>query len=86
MKTRFAITYINKGGARALARGNQGRNHFDTIPEAVRHLNAIKNNNSIDTLISVYGKEGVESMGVSPIECYDHGDAVGVYVDVDEVI
>lgn len=75
MKTRYAITKIQRDGLRVLALANQGRNHFDTKPEAEQALQAILQNNSADTLKSVYGD--LLKMRVDPVECYDHGDAKG---------
>lgn len=78
MKTRYAITKINTYGLRVLAFANQGRNHFDTKAKAEAHLAAVLKNNSADTLRSVYGD--TTKMRVDPVECYDHGDAVGTVV------
>lgn len=76
---RYAITKINKDGDRVLAFANQGRNHFDTQEAAERHLRATLENNTADTLRSVYGD--VSKMEVRPVECYEHGDAIGIYFD-----
>lgn len=79
--TRFAITKMGKDGLRTLACANQGRNHFDTEEQAEAMLYAILRNptNSLETLRHVYGD--LSKMQVRPVECYEHGDAVGVYFD-----
>ena len=87
MKTRYAVTYIDEEyGLRKLARTNWGINHFDTPEGAFSHLKDMKENNSLELLESIYGKPGVESMGVSPIECYDHGDAISIFVKKEALI
>ena len=73
MKTLYAITHIDAHGMRALWRPNQGRNHYATIEQAEEALALFKTNNSPDRL----GKY----MQVRPVQCYDHGDAMGVYFD-----
>ena len=73
MKTRFAVTKIDKSGLRVLAFANQGRNHFDTQEAAEEYLRAVLSNNSKDTLASIYGDSS--KMKVLAVECYDHGDA-----------
>lgn len=73
MPTRYAITFIDKDGNRALAMANQSRNHFDTQKEADDYLTVMKSVNSADTLKSLFGD--IETLRADPIECYNHGDA-----------
>jgi hypothetical protein len=75
--TRYAITKVNKNGMRTLAFANQGRHHFDTEDAAYEMLRAITGTNSLETLHSVYGD--IKLMEVRPVECYEHGDAIGIY-------
>lgn len=76
----YAITYLDKDGARTLFRPNQGRNHFETRELAEKWLEAVKTNNTSDSLAQVtHGKP--ESLEVRTVECYEHGDAVGIYFD-----
>jgi hypothetical protein len=81
MKIMYALTFVNKDGFRILAQANQGRNHFKTKEEANQHLKAVIQNNSPSTLESIYGKEGLKTLEVRPVNCYDHGDAMGIYFD-----
>ena len=83
MKTqrRYTITYIYKDGLRKFARANQGRNHFDKESDAKEFLANTLKNNSIETLNSVYCD--YRTLRVDPIECYDHGDAISVYIKPD---
>lgn len=76
---RYAITKIDKGGMRSLATANQGRCFRDTPEDAQGHLAAILSNNSSDTLKSVYGD--ISKMEVRPVDCYENGDAKGIYFD-----
>lgn len=77
--TRYAITKIDKDGLRSLATANQGRYFHDTPESAETHLRAILSNNSYDTLKSVFGD--VSKMEVRPVDCYETGDAKGIYFD-----
>lgn len=82
MKTRYAITKVNRDGFRVLAFANQGRNHFDTKAAAEKHLRAVIANNSDDKVRMVYGD--VSKIRVDPVQCYDHGDAIASYIDTDK--
>lgn len=77
MKTRYAITHINREGLRVLSSANQGRNHFDTEQAAKNHLAAMlkPETNRPHVLASVFGRHYTETMRVDPVRCYDHGDA-----------
>lgn len=76
MKTRFVITKVS-GGLRVLATANQGRYHSDTREQAEAKLKTMLENNSESTMQSVFGKNYRKEMKVIPVQCYDHGDAVG---------
>lgn len=81
MKTMFAITHVNRDGMRQLSRANQGRCHFTTEVEASRYLELFKQNNAQTSLAQIYGAQSVGTFAVRPVECYDHGDAKGIYFD-----
>ncbi len=78
LKIMFAITR-RAGDHRCLACPNQGHNHFDTIDQAKKGLKALLSNNLIDTLRSTFGDP--ELLRVDPVVCYDHGDAIFVFLD-----
>jgi hypothetical protein len=73
MKTRYAITNINKDGLRILSFANQGRNHFDSREDAESWLSAMRGD--MRSLRVVLGEQ-VDTLRVDAVECYDHGDAV----------
>ena len=79
--TKYAITHINKDGMRTLTFANQGRNHYDTMTEAELALLTFK-----PGLERVIGAKGVASLEVRPVDCYDHGDAKGVWFDARETL
>lgn len=81
MKTLFALTHINTDGMRTLTRSNQGQNHFATKPEANNYLAQFIQNNSVDTLEQVFGNQALGTFQIWPVDCYDHGDAVGIFFD-----
>ncbi len=74
--TRYAVTAIGKDGLRSLCLPNQGRNHFDSKEAAEAWLAAFVGRHR-DLL--AHGRP--ETLEVRPVECYLHGDAVGVYFD-----
>lgn len=76
---RWAITHINQDGMRQLSFGNQGRWHYETALEAQQKLDAIKLHTPIDTLQMLYGDP--DTMQVRPVDCYENGDAKGIYFD-----
>jgi hypothetical protein len=75
-KIRFTITHVNADGLRALTLANQGRNHYDTREEADAALEKLKT-----SLRERILGDRADTLLVSEIECYGHGDAVGIYVD-----
>jgi len=79
MKTQFALTHINQDGMRQLTRPNQGRNHFSKLEDAENYF-ACLFNNSQTTLAKVYGKQSLGTFRIDPVECFDNGDAVGIYI------
>jgi len=77
----FALTHINRDGMRGLTRRNTGSSHFATQPEADQYLVDFNENNHESTLIQVFGKQSLGTFEIRPVECYMHGDAVGVWFD-----
>lgn len=76
---RYAITHVSrKSGLRVLTFANQGRKHFDTRQEAREHLEALK---GPDGLCRVLDPQEFLSLETREVECYDHGDAKGIYFD-----
>jgi hypothetical protein len=80
VKTRYAVTYKRADGLRTMVHGNQGRFLRDTREEAEQALRDLLANNSAERLVSVFGRQALGTFRVDPFECYDHGDAVGIYV------
>jgi len=73
MKNRYAITFVDKDGLRVLHAQNTSSNFFDTKKKADQRIKDMYENNSIDTLNSVYGVN--PQFKVLPIECYPSGDS-----------
>jgi len=76
MKTMFAITHVNKDGMRQLTFSNQGRNHYAIKEEAEKALQLFEPGLRAEILGA-----RADTLVVMPVECYDHGDAVGIYFD-----
>jgi hypothetical protein len=77
--TRFLLSYVNRDGIRTIFGANQGRNFFDTEGAAQKHMRAVLLNNAADKLTSTFGPLVIESLRVTPAECYENGDAFGIY-------
>ena len=75
MKTRYAITHVNRDRLRVLTFANQGRNHYDDRADAARRLASFLQGNPEQTLRDIYGDPAIGTFEVTPVECYDHGDA-----------
>lgn len=80
MKRMYVLTYLNVDGMRTFRR-NQGRDFFDTRAEAQTFLEAVTANNSRDNLAACYGPQALDTFQVRWVECYDNGDATGVWFD-----
>lgn len=74
MKTMYAITHISHG-LRRLTFANQGRNHYERPEQAQSALNRY-----LAGLRSAGTEMEMRTLQVRPVECYEHGDAVGIYV------
>jgi len=79
---KFNISFMDKNGLRTLSGPNQGRYFKDTREEAEKHLRDFLTNNSEERLADIYGKQAIGTFRVDEFDCYDHGDAKGIYVDI----
>lgn len=82
-RTRYAHTVIALDGLRTLAHTNQGRNHWDTAEQAQQALDDMCANNDrakMEQLWPLY-----ETLAVSPIACFAHGDAIGIYPENEQL-
>jgi hypothetical protein len=80
---RYVVTYINKDGVRELAHAMQGRHTYETPEAAQAWIDAATQNNSADTLRSVYGN--VSKLAVRPCHCWPvHFDPIGRYFDTED--
>lgn len=70
----YAITHINQDGMRTLTFANQGRNHYATRAEAVEAMHLYEP----DLRSKILG-ERANTLEVRETDCYDHGDAKGIY-------
>lgn len=75
MAIRYAITHVGKDGLRTLTFANQGRNHYVTREEAEALMALFA-----PGLRNVLGAK-TATLEVREVECYDHGDAKGIYFD-----
>ena len=75
---RYVITHINKGGMRTLISPAQGRYTYLTAEEAQTQINAIMENNSRDTILSLFGLP----LEVRFVECWaGHFDPKACWFD-----
>lgn len=75
---RYAITHVGGLNLRTLTLPNQGRYHFDTLAEAEAALASLKESLRAKVLGST-----ADTLEVREVDCYDHGDAKGIYFDVE---
>lgn len=73
MRIRFAITHVSDR-LRQLTFANQSRNFYDTHEQAQLALDAFKPSLR-DKLLG----DKADSLDVREVECYDNGDAIGIY-------
>jgi hypothetical protein len=77
MNARYVITFDAGDGTRRLAFPAQGRYTFSRREDAEYLLHGMRQNNSEERLVSLYGPKGGASLGVSEVECWpDHNDPV----------
>lgn len=74
---RYAITHVQRDGLRTLTFANQGRHHYETRAAADAALDAFRP--SLATRMP--GGADPATLKVCAVVCYDHGDAIGTYVD-----
>ena len=78
---RYNITCINKAGHRVLAApANQGHYFYDTREAAQAWLDACFQNTGEDRLVSIWGEQSRGTFRVDAFDCYENGDAKGIYV------
>lgn len=70
---RYTITAIKSDGLRHMAFDNNGRNTYATQQQAEEMLRNVINNNNAEDVAKKVG----DDLKVMPVECYDHGDAMG---------
>lgn len=76
--TRYVITHVDRNGMRTLAHPMQGRYTYATEAEATAALEAMLDNNSLDTLRAHFGLP----LEVRAVECYPgHFDPVRCWFD-----
>lgn len=78
MKIRYAITALKADGSRQLAFNNWACNHFDTEIEAETRIVEIEMANNSQRIKETLGAD----LKVTPVECYDNGDATRTYFDI----
>lgn len=78
---RYVTTHINRDGYRQLTGHNQGHAFAHTEIIAQARLQAFHENNRDSTLSQVFGPQALGTFEVRPVECYDSGDAKGIYFD-----
>jgi len=76
----FNITCVAKDGRRTLCGPNQGRYFKATRAGAEQALRDTMANTGEDRLVEIYGKQSRGTFRVDAFDCYDHGDAKGIYV------
>ena len=81
-KIRYAVTHVNRDNMRTLTGRNVSHNHFDTTEAAREYIAEMLKNNTPALLADVYGPQALGTFEVRPVECYMHGDAIGIYFDV----
>jgi hypothetical protein len=83
-RTRYNITCRLKNGLRGLFGCNQARFFHDTREEADGWLAAFFKNSGEDRLCSIAGEQARGTFRVDAFDCYENGDAKGIYVDEEE--
>lgn len=78
---RYAITHINRDGMRQITGANQGRYFKKTMRAAQKEARDIMKNNTPEKLASIFGKQSVGTFEARAVECYETGDAKGIYFD-----
>ncbi len=81
MKKMYQITYRTASGLRTMVTANQGRHMHETRGQAEEWMEKFLANNTIEQLVQVFGKQSLGTFRVDSFDCYDHGDAKGIYVD-----
>jgi len=69
----FTLTHLGKDGLRTLVFANQGRNFYSTREAAEIALGLFERDLTV--------KLGFQAIEVRAVECWDNGDAKGIYFD-----
>jgi len=79
--TRYCISIVpSTSGMRQIYGPNQGRCFKDDPEAAQSSLKAIREcSGNRETLDGIYGPGAFDSLAVSPVECYENGDAVSIF-------
>jgi hypothetical protein len=77
MKTLYAITHVGPNGLRRLTFANQGRRHYATAAEAEQVLEIFRGPLGLRQVLT---ESEMKTLAVRAVQCYDHGDAIGIYV------
>ena len=80
---RFNVSFLNKDGDRVLMPPNQGRHFSDTREDKEAWLKACLENTGEEKLVSIFGEQARGTFRVDAFDCYENGDAKGVYVEND---
>lgn len=73
---KYAITHICDNGMRTLTFANQGRHHYETRELAEEALKLFE-----PSLRAKILGARADTLEVREVDCYDHGDAKGVWFD-----
>lgn len=74
---RYVVSYINKDGMRQKLKGNT----LSTKDLAKEALKAVLENNTRELLIETFGEIAYETLDVSAIDCWEHNDPKGIWID-----
>ncbi len=73
---KYGITHINGGGDRQLTFANHGRNLYSDPSECLRALEIYK-----PQLRSKVLGNRADTLEIRQVDCYENGDAKGLYFD-----
>lgn len=83
-KTMYNVSFIDRDGNRVMQGPNQGRYMKATLEEAQQAAIDIVKTNGEARLASIFGAQAIGTFRADAFECYEHGDAVSIYVKDDE--
>lgn len=80
MKVLYNLSFVNRSSDRVMVGANQGRYMHESREACEAFLMAFLENNGAERLESIYGAQAMGTFRVDAFECYDHGDALSIYV------